>query len=213
MTEMIENSNSEVDSNGMIVKVKIENNNKNTHPNTPSKTHTNTHTNTNTNKNNHTYTIHEILSGGTLVTQHYAIAGSGSDCVISLMDELFTYKNTEMDQFPYGNNENERNIAHENIEIVDVLSTVDDNNNGEDNKFSVENRNINKNTNVEDFNPFNVKKNNNKSTRTTDNTSYSTIKLSSVRIKKILKSASGFDPRSGSDLRIWSLDSDGLNII
>ena len=107
--EIIENSNSVVDSNGVIVKVTVENNNKNTHPNTHSNTHTNTHTNTNTNKNKHTYTIHEILSGGTLVTQHYAIAGSGSDCVISLMKELFTDKNTEMDQFLYGNNENERN--------------------------------------------------------------------------------------------------------
>ena len=85
--------------------------------------------------------------------------------------------------------------------------------------MSVENnnKNKNKNSNIEEFNPFNIiknkNKNKNKSTRTTDNTSYSTIKLSSVRIKKILKSASGFDPRSGSDLRIWSLNEKGLHII
>lgn len=34
--------------------------------------------------------VHEILSGGTLISQSYALAGSGSDCVITLIDDLFS---------------------------------------------------------------------------------------------------------------------------
>jgi 20S proteasome alpha/beta subunit len=38
----------------------------------------------------HQFDVHEILSGGTLISQSYALAGSGSDCVITLMDDIFT---------------------------------------------------------------------------------------------------------------------------
>lgn len=38
----------------------------------------------------HQFGIHEILGGGTLITQSYALAGSGSDCVITLMDDIFS---------------------------------------------------------------------------------------------------------------------------
>lgn len=41
-------------------------------------------------EDDHQFGIHEILSGGTLISQSYALAGSGSDCVITLMDHIFS---------------------------------------------------------------------------------------------------------------------------
>ena len=38
----------------------------------------------------HQHGVYEILSGGTLISQSYALAGSGSDCVVTLMDDIFS---------------------------------------------------------------------------------------------------------------------------
>ena len=63
---------------------------------------------------------------------------------------------------------------------------------------------------TEERNPFHTPTNS--GTRTVDTNPLQSIKSSIGRIKKVLKSAVGFDPRSGSDLRIWVFNKKGLNL-
>ena len=112
------------------------------------------------------YNVHEILSGGTLVSQSFALAGSGSDCVLTLMEELFSQDlNTGGDFL-----ENE-------IFSSSSLSTED---------FWVKNKSP--------FSPV----------------TFRSMQSSLLPMKKVLRAALRADPKTGSTLRVWGLDHNGL---
>ena len=111
--------------------------------------------------------VHEILSGGTLISQPFALAGTGSDCVLTLMEELFAQDfNSESDII--------------DKEIVPSLSS-------------------------EDF----WTRNKIQSTPKTLRSMQSSVGL----MKKVLKAALRADPKTGSALRVWGLDGDGLRLL
>lgn len=111
------------------------------------------------------YNVHEILSGGTLVSQSFALAGSGSDCVLTLMEELFSHElNSEGDIL-------------EKETVSSSLSTED---------FWVKNKNP----------PSPV--------------SFRSMQSSLLPMKKVLRAALRADPKTGSTLRVWGLDHNGL---
>lgn len=99
------------------------------------------------------YSVHEVLSGGTLVSQSFALAGSGSDCVVTLMDDLFPSQGEGGDERGGGGG---------------GTGTL---------------------------------------------TSLPSIESSVGRIRRVLRASVGFDPRTGSHLRVWSFDKKGLNLI
>ena len=110
------------------------------------------------------YNVHEILSGGTLVSQPFALAGSGSDCVVTLMEELFS-----QDADPEGD------IIEK--EIATPLSTED---------FWIKNR------------------------IPSSPMRYRSMQSSVALLKKVLRAAQRSDPKTGSTLRVWGLNNDGL---
>jgi 20S proteasome alpha/beta subunit len=113
------------------------------------------------------YNVHEILSGGTLISQPFALAGSGSDCVLTLMEELFARDfNSESD------------IIEK--DIVPCSSSED---------FWTRNK------------------------IRSSLTKFRSMQTSVGLMKKVLKAALRADPKTGSALRVWSLDGDGLRLL
>jgi 20S proteasome alpha/beta subunit len=113
------------------------------------------------------YNVHEILSGGTLISQPFALAGSGSDCVLTLMEELFAQ---------------DFNSERNSIEKEKVASSSS-----------------------EDFWTRNK--------IPSSPTAFRSMQTSVGLVKKVLKAALRADPKTGSALRVWGLDGDGLRLL
>ena len=142
------------------------------------------HTTKNTNLND-IYTVHEILCGGTLISQNNALAGSGSDCVITLMDDLFPISgNGDRDgDFFYGTQnhlEKEKEKEKQEAQIHSNIFSSNRSNIGNSDKDAI---------------------------------SLPSMRTSAHRVLRVLRAATGFDPRSGSHLRLWTFDRDGLKLI
>jgi 20S proteasome alpha/beta subunit len=138
------------------------------------------------------YSVHEILSGGTLISQSYASAGSGSDCVITLMDELFTQSDSN------SLSESLSRTQTKTQKQVDIFSIT---NNHKTKSTGKIHGNGNGNGNGEG----------NCEGRGGDSgSSLPTIKDSLGRMRKVLRASAQNDPKSGSSLRVWGLDRDGL---
>lgn len=112
------------------------------------------------------YNVHEILSGGTLISQPFALAGSGSDCVLTLMEELFAQ-----------DFKSESDIIENEI----VPSSSED--------FWTRNK------------------------IPSSPTTFRSMQISVGLMKKVLKAALRADPKTGSALRVWGLDGDGLRLL
>ena len=123
------------------------------------------------------YNVHEILSGGTLVSQSFALAGSGSDCVLTLMEELFS-----QDLNPEGD-----------ILEKEIVSSSSSTSSTTSSSSSLS---------TEDF----WVKNKSPSSPV----SFRSMQSSLLPMKKVLRAALRADPKTGSTLRIWGLDHNGL---
>jgi 20S proteasome alpha/beta subunit len=135
------------------------------------------------------YSVHEILSGGTLISQSYATAGSGSDCVITLMDELFP--------------QSDSNSLSESFSQKQEQTQVD--------IFSITNNHKNKSTGNTHGNGSGNGEGIGEGRGRDCGPSLPTIKDSIGRMRKVLRASVQNDPKSGSSLRVWGLDSDGLS--
>ena len=117
------------------------------------------------------YSVHEILSGGTLISQNNALAGTGSDCVITLMDDLFPI---------FGTKDNE---GISGIGGADGIS------------------------------PGRLISLNSKHADDTEIATLPSMQSSASRIRRVLRAAAGYDPRSGSHLRVWTFNREGLQLV
>ena len=117
---------------------------------------------------NEVYSVHEILSGGTLISQNNALAGSGSGCVITLMDDLFPIFGTKDSEVISG-------IGGAEGIMSGRLKPLD-NNNADDTQTAL----------------------------------LPCMQASASRIMRVLRAAAGYDPRSGSHLRVWTFNREGL---
>ena len=141
------------------------------------------------------YSVHEILSGGTLITQSFALAGSGSDCVITLMDELFSHPHSDSHTLSQSQTQTQMHTQTEKTKDIELKSKSDTN--------SVSHHA------VDIFSTIN--NNRNKVQGMDSGPSLPTIQESIKRVRKVLRASAQTDPKSGSYLRVWGLDRDGLS--
>ena len=139
------------------------------------------------------YSVHEILSGGTLISQDYALAGSGSDCVVTLMDDLFpsdivTSSSNGRGIFPSSILPSRDHLGGGGIEGVEGVGSGG----------------VGVASKASPLPPTS-------SQRVAP--SLPTVEASAGRVRRVLRASKTFDPRTGAELRVWSFTKQGLKLI